>query len=480
MAVGGVGGLVGNLFNPGLNDQLAQSLTPNANPLADQASKGNPATGAPGSPQQPQPNLPNPAVAGQDPVTGNLIAQLLRKQQLEANEQSLNEGLQGMAAGFGTAQQQHDKQAALGHSNGAGGGAGGLGGIGDMLNIQQAVTDQNEHARFMAGAGTLAQVLFPGDPDGVAKATEVMNNKGLLGQFGGTAAANATTTTTVKDADAATRAWADANPKATPADISNYKANLIAGGMGGSDLAQRQYLQEKSAGLTTDDYPTWQAKHQATADAMATQAKQAQEFKDSATQDYTPNNTKLTSIQSYIQTLKNNPAAAQQALSTMLPTTGPAATWMPGALVSDDEKAAANALQKIRSTLSADQLAGVKNVRNAREFNTLSQAATGGLNASASPADFAKAIDDIQNKFLDAQATNELAVGHKLTGNLVGHGNQDLTEPLTPSGQKNPYYNGGSQDNDFRKMSDVDANAAYERLPPGTRYVGPDGVGRTK
>ena len=78
--------------------------------------------------------------------------------------------------------------------------------------------------------------------------------------FGGAVGANATTTGTVKDADAATRAWAAANPKATPQGIADYKANLIAGGMGGSDLEQRQYLQEKSSGITTDDFATWKAK----------------------------------------------------------------------------------------------------------------------------------------------------------------------------------------------------------------------------
>ena len=35
-----------------------------------------------------------------------------------------------------------------------------------------------------------------------------------------------------------------------------------------------------------------------------------------------------------------------------------------------------------------------KIVRNAREFNTLGQAATGGLDASASPGDFAQAVGD--------------------------------------------------------------------------------------
>ena len=96
--------------------------------------------------------------------------------------------------------------------------------------------------------------------------------------------------------------------------------------------------------------------------------------------------------------------------------------------------------------MSADALANTKNVRNQREFATLGQAASGGLNAAASQGDFARTLADLKNKFLDAQATNELAAGHKLTGNLVGHGNGDLLQATLPNGQPNPYYNGGSEE----------------------------------
>ena len=112
------------------------------------------------------------------------------------------------------------------------------------------------------------------------------------------------------------------------------------------------------------------------------------------------------------------------------------------------------------------------------EFRTLGQAATGGLDAAASQADFRRAIMDIQNKLLDAQATNELAVGHRLTGKLVGHGNQDLTKS-TLNGKANPFYNGGSQDNDFSGMSDADAVDAVKKLHTGDQYISPDGKART-
>ena len=446
----GVGGLFASLFNPNLAGDVARHVTPNPNPLAQQ---GGPA--APGSvdslgnptPSGPPPglNLAPPAVTQPDPVNSSYAADLMRYDRMNKLSDDLNRNLQGVAAGFGTAQQQASKTAALGQPGGVGDSLGALAKIQGMQD--QTITD-NEHARFMGSAATFAQTLSQslGRPVSVAEATTIMNSPELMKSFGSAVGANATTTGTEKDADAATRQWAIAHPEATPKDIADYKANLIAGGMGGSDLEQRQYLQEKSNGVTTDDYATWKNKKAAQATALNQQSKDSQEFKDSATADYTALHSKYTSIQSYIDTLKANPEAAQQALSTMLPTTGAGATWMPGALVSDKEKAAANALQKIRATLSADQLSGVKNVRNSREFNTLSQAATGGLNPSASLDDFKKSVDDIQNKFLDAQATNELAVGHKLTGNLVGHGNGDLLKPTLGNGQPNPYYNGGSED----------------------------------
>ena len=96
-------------------------------------------------------------------------------------------------------------------------------------------------------AQTLSQSLGPARVR--QEATTIMNSPDLMKAFGGAAGANATTTGTEKDAEAATRAYAAAHPEASPKDIADYKANLIAGGMGGSDLEQRQYLAERSAAL---------------------------------------------------------------------------------------------------------------------------------------------------------------------------------------------------------------------------------------
>jgi hypothetical protein len=453
----GTGGFFASLFNPGLATRVAQHITPNPNPLAQQGgpaapgsvdSLGNPSPSGP----PPASNLAPAAVTQPDPVNASYAADLMRYDRMNKLSDDLNRNIQGVAAGFGTAQQQASKTAALGQGGGVGDS---LGALAKIQGMQDTTVSDNEHARFMASAATFAQTLSQslGRPVSIQEAQTIQNSPDLMKAFGGAAGANATTTSTEKDAEAATREWAAAHPKATPQEIADYKANLIAGGMGGNDLEQRQYLQEKSSGITTDDFATWKAKKAAQATTLTTQAKASQDFKDTATQDYTANNTKLTNIQSYIDTLNKDPGAAQEALKMFTPTTGKWGAINP--LLPTNVAAAAVALQKLQAELRAESLSGVKNVRNAREFNTLGQAATGGLDASASLDDFTKAVADLKNKFLDTQATNELAVGHKLTGNLVGHGSSDLLSPTRSDGTPNPYYNGGSEDGQVLQGDDL-------------------------
>ena len=454
----GVGGFFASLFNPNLAGDVARHITPNPNPLAQQGGPAAPGSvdslGNPTGPSGPSvSNLAPTAATQPDPINASYAADLMRYQRQSALADDLNRNIQGVAAGFGTAQQQASKTAALGQA-GVGGGLASLASIQDM---QEKTISDNEHARFMGNAATFAQTLSQslGRPVSVQEAQTYMNSPDLMRSISGTIGANQTTTTTVKDAESATREWAKANPKATPQEIADYKANLIAGGMGGSDLEQRQYLQEKANGITTDDYATWKNKKAAQATTLNQQAKDSQEFKDSAIGDYTAAHSKLATLQPYIDTLTKDPAAAQQAMSTFLPTTGKWGALMPGALVPQNVKDAAIALDKVQSSLKAEQLTGVKNVRNSREFNTLGQAATGGLDASATPDKFADAITALKNKYLDAQATTELAVGHKLTGELVGHGSSDLLSPTLGNGQPNPYYNGGSEDGQPLKGDDL-------------------------
>ena len=544
----GPGGLIASLLNPGLALRVAQHLTPNPNPLFQQGQGAQPgavdSTGSPVPQPPPGGNLAPAATTGPDPVNQANIAKLtqpdpsfmadqMRYQRVNALSNDLNRNLQGIAAGFGTAQQQASKQQAL---------AGGGGGVGDSLGelakmqaIQDKTISDNEHARFMGNAAVFAQMLSQqlGRPVSVPEAQIYMNDPDFSKQIAQAVGSNATQTEVGKNADAAVRGWAAAHRDATPADIANFRAQYLANSAplnanaivpedekkwtharaaeadslrtqhpdwtptqiqqavdaqippsilaqgAGSTPEETAYFQyaatERAAGRVPADFMAWKGQVAAKTAGDVDQAKAAADFKSTALEDYIPLKSKYDRLQPFVDTLMSDPGAAQEALASFRPTTG---KWAIPLGATENVRRAAIALQALQSELKAEQLSGTKNVRNGMEFSTLGQAVTAGLDAAAPPDDFRRAIMDIQNKFLDAQATNELADGHRLTGKLVGHGNQDLTKS-TLNGKANPFYNGGSQDNDFSGMSQADAVDAVKKLHTGDRYISPDGLART-
>ena len=458
----GVGGLFANLFNPGLDDRLAQHITPNPNPLAQQGGPAAPGSvDSLGNPSPPRPppgsNLAPAAVTQPDPVNASYAADLLKAHRMDALSADLNQNLQGVAAGFGTAQQQASKQAAL---RAGGGGVGdSLAALKDIQGMQDTTITDNEHARFMANAHIFAQTLSQslGRPVSDQEATEIMNNKGLLEQFGGAAAGNATFTGTQKDAEAATRAYAAAHPEASAKDIADYKANLIAGGMGGSDLDQRQYLQERANGITTDDYATWKAKHVAAATAMTTQAKDVQEFKDSGKQDFSIADQKLTKSESTVDALLKDIDSTKKALSDPdFMTTGKFAANAPAWLTADPKvKAAAANVRTLVNELSASGLTGVKNVRNVREFNAIAGALTSALDPN-NP-DLEGALRDIKTKFETAHAQALAAAGKP-----IPYAYKDVVDP-TYLDKSNPYYTGSALEDPPKDSGPKDSGPAPKR-----------------
>ena len=158
----GVGGLFASLFNPNLAGDVARHITPNPNPLAQQ---GGPA--APGSvdslgnpsPSGPPPgsNLAPAAVTQPDPVNASYAADLMKYQRQSALADDLNRNIQGMAAGFGTAQQQASKTAAL--SAKAAEWAAPSVTWPKFKRCRTRPIQDNEHARFMSNAAVFAQTL---------------------------------------------------------------------------------------------------------------------------------------------------------------------------------------------------------------------------------------------------------------------------------------------------------------------------------
>ena len=407
----GVGGLFANLFNPGLDDRLAQHITPNPNPLAQQGGPAAPGSvDSLGNPSPPKPppgsNLAPAAVTQPDPVNASYAADLLKAHRMDALSADLNQNIQGVAAGFGTAQQQASKQAAL---RAGGGGVGdSLAALKDIQGMQDTTITDNEHARFMANAHIFAQTLSQslGRPVSDQEATTIMNSPDLMKSFGTAAGANATTTGTEKDAEAATREWATAHPEATPKDIADYKSNLIAGGMGGSDLEQRQYLSERQTALAAGqkdfpDYATWKAQKAAEATTLKTKAENEAENKVAAEKDYPVIDQNLTRSEELINKLLANKPALFAAIRTpeWLKTGTYAANAPEWAKASPETRQAAADLTTLMSTLSGSALKDTKNVRNRQEFQALGDSLNAGLKPGNTDAGIEDTLDGLLRKF---------------------------------------------------------------------------------
>ena len=410
-----------NLFGGDPSAQIAQTLGgPNPNPGASAPPSGAPApgggsaaaggqggpSGAPATgPPQPQPPLA-PSNATQSPPDLAALYLKLHDRDVAANE--IDRGTALMASAFGTAQQQHDLMnyaQNMPQNDSTGALSKGILAQGEMTKNQAAQQQIQEHNRFMAGAGGMSQLLGV-TPD---QAKWLANDPATLQEVLKTHLQNAAPTEQMKNVEAAGNTWAQANPDASPADVAAYKSKLLTGIMPGP-----------------------------LGEAMKVQAKDVQEFKDTATQDYTTVQSKLNDTENTIKQLLADPTHTVAAIKDPVPTTGIGAQFNPFLSQATADKAVL--LNKLKASLSADQLSNVKNVRNLREFQTLGTAATGGLDPASSSDQILSTLRTMQNKILDARATSELAVGHKLTGDLVGHGNRDLLDP------KSPYYNGATEE----------------------------------
>ena len=397
-------------------DQISQALNPNANPTPNPNPGAPPTPGGPsapnaggagpggaGGPQPPAAPPMAPANATQSPPDLASLYMQLHQQDRAANSIDRNTAL--MASAFGTAQQQHDMMnyaGSLQPDDRAGV-------VSQGLKAQAELTAQQEHNRFMAGSDMMGKLLNIDQPS----AQWLMNNKDAMDDALKThfavEAQKATPTDAMKNADAGAQVWAAANPGATQQQIAAKRDEYLTGAIPGP------------AG-----------------EKLKTQAKDSQEFKDTALQDYTPVQSKLNDTASVIDQLLKNPDATVAAVKDPVPTQGPYAQFNP--FMSQKTIDQSVLISKLKAGFTGDSLSNVKNLRNRMEFETLGKAATGGLDPASSREQILQTLQTMKNKILDARATSELAVGHKLTGELVGHGNRDLLDP------NNAYYNGGTED----------------------------------
>ena len=427
-----IGSAILNLMYGNPEDQISRTLnpggpdpTPNPNPGAP-PSQGAP--GAPGSQQQPGgsggpsgapasgPPQPQPPMAASNATQSppDLAALYVKLHDRDQAANEIDRGTALMASAFGTAQQQHDlmdyaKSTPQNDSTGM---------IGGILTDQAAQKKQQDLNRFQAGAAGMAKILGPDYTPEMAKWAALNPDlfKELAQTHANVEAEKAKPTDAMKNADAETAQWAAANPQATPAEVSAHHATTLSGLIPGPGQA-----------------------------GLIDQAKSAQDFKDSAMSDYGAVNDKLSSSERIVSQLLADPASTMAAIRDPDFLTKGWASALPTGIAQGTKNAAAG-MSQLTAGLAGENLGSVKNVRNKTEFDALSRAVSGAFTPGASQDQVMTRLQEIQKKFLDAHATNEMAAGHHITGDLVGHGQTDLLSPTLPNGQRNPYYNGATSD----------------------------------
>jgi hypothetical protein len=497
MAIG-AGGLISDLWFPNLDDKMARHITPNPSPLAQQGGPAQPGqVDSLGNPSPPPPppgaNLPPSASTQPDPVVAANTAKLLDNsyasdamKYIRRDEmgQGINLGLDRIAAGFGTAQQQASKQAGIARGQGVGGGLADLTGIQKM---QDTTIQDNEHSRFMANAAVFAQTLR-GQGINVtdAQATEIMNNPGLLERFGAAAGGNATLTGTTKDADEATASFKAAHPNATPQEIADYRASVISMATGGGNIEDQQYrayvMAEKAAGRIPDDILTWKSSHEAASkEANATalntaNAKKALPGVNVAVGNMTRIADSVLDREDVLKGIfENDPTGSKRRWIVSVVSAKP----------EDANRVAVNAMQsgglseaEVKLLQDVAQLhnmnyrgafageGGVKGIRSQVEAERVSRAADQLTNFTDLKS-YLKNLRVLKGTYGSAQAN---AAGEAQAYDQIP---ENLRHKLDPS-----FYEGGpnaaKELPDWAKLKTVKSRADWEALPKGQAYRAPD------
>lgn len=391
--------------------------TPNVNPQ--------PQSGGSPSPSGGQGGAPSPG--GPAPPTPPDLAQLYM--QLEQRNRSANEidrGLSLMAASMSTPTMANAIMGSVPQQPDAGAM------MGNMMKLQQGQIAMRQQQQAAAGAESTFQSLFPGAKPGLG--TELFN-MGKLGDVMTAHIASMNPTEAQKNADAATNAMATANPNMSPQDIASFKANLLAGAMGGSDLDQRQYLGAVQSGIFHGTYEDWKNQGMAKGKQAADYATQ----KADAATSFVPVDAAWKSVQDNLDYLNKNKDAAIVAIQHPdWETTGQIGRNLPAWFGGQPQNVldAKNALVQLQAQLKTEAFRNTKNVRSNKEAQFLGDAAT----PIFSPTNSDKAISDGLQTLL-TQATTGRANATAAAGRPIPNEWAQTVDPqlLDPN---NPLYNG--------------------------------------
>ena len=314
----------------------------------------------------------------------------------------------------------------------------------------QTVQDNSKVARFMGNAAVFAQTLSTqlGRPVSVAEATEIMNNPDTLKSFTTAAGANAQTTDASKNADEATRAWAQANPKATAEDIANYKASLLAGTVGNLSAAGKSLMDDRRQWMMANPGKTFAdmiaARPELANEIAYTGAKteegkqmaQAGEDKLTASQSFPKVDQSYTQAESNIDWLNQHKDAVLKAVNTpdaftkdtfgnlvykFVPT-----SWTG---ISDEVLQARSKIDWLKNQLYQENFTGTKNLRSNTEANKLGASATN-LDTKTNDANTVNnQLEQLQQGIYRAKANNFASAGKVIPTKYEGLADSTFTDP---------------------------------------------------
>ena len=335
--------------------------------------------------------------------------------------------------------------------------------------MQGKTIQDNEHARFMASAATFAQTLSTslGRPVSVQEATTIMNSPELMKDFGGAAGANAQTTDRLKDADAEARAWADAHPKATAAEIAQHKSDFLAqtaGGLSsiGKNLAEdRRNWHNQNPGKSDAEMIADKPELADETTYVTVKTEQAKEGVLNATARSTAKST-FTQVDPQWQKIEENvewladpahKAAVLEALRAPdFETTGQKgrfANWLH--IVGKDTQDAKRRLDLLKNEGFTSEFKNTKNIRSNTEANRIGAAFSGLFSPTITDDAATEELNRLTDMVHDGRANVKAAAGQKIESK---YSNANIDPDYLDS--SSPLFNGATREYDVPTSAQVD------------------------
>jgi hypothetical protein len=433
------------------SQKLGQALAgPSPNPQAPPAASpdGGPGTIPPNATAQ----APSPSYA---PDQGNsqLISQLLQVHQQNLQSNDLNRNLAMMASGFGTAQQQQSKVAALSSMPT---GDDTLSSIGQIMKIQQEKQAFDDQQKFKAGSGLLGQAFGLSPQVSSVLANDPDTFKMVIGKK--------LQDMSLSDQEKIIRDW-EASARASgmsDQDIQTQKTTLLGGMIGSQDPISKQMRQD-SAAWDANKANAGKPKPSYLSNLVEYAAQKAEEQKMAVGAGVEKDNAKLsmpaaeqawTGLKTTLDQLGQDPDAMVKAIQSggygTEGTTGAInkLTGVGGLAGYGQNVINAKALvDQLQAQLQASAVQGVKNVRTQREFTSYGAAASPMFKSLNSREQILKAYNDVVEKYGLGHA-NAIAEA----GGVVPFEYKDKVDPeFLDTGSR--FYNGATVEQPPAKTS---------------------------